>query len=228
MNWASFTRKIPLFYCIWAVLAPAAAIAIGGLTAEHTTRILTLSFLLLQLIFQQRLSHSLAGLSPRARFLFFGTCFAAVVEGFHMISTPVFKALRFDSTTPPGEMLHRYLLDLAYTIPAYLVILSVLWFFINRYHYSLWQYVLTMGLAQTLGDGGIFYFMGAPWMLVFLPYPMSNYHAMNIIPFLAAREQLPQGRRLSWQRYLAIPAVVLTYLVCGSLIKIVGRSFGFE
>ncbi|HEY9841747.1 MAG TPA: hypothetical protein V6D23_14885, partial [Candidatus Obscuribacterales bacterium] len=60
-----------------------------------------------------------------------------------------------------------------------------------------------------------------------LPYPMSNYHAINILPLLAVREQLPPGRPDGARRLLAIPAVIVTYLVCGGLIRVVGKLFGF-
>ena len=65
--------------------------------------------------------------------------------------------------------------DRLYTVPAYLVVLSVIWWFINRYRYPYWHYVITMGLGQALGDGGLLFFLNAPAMLVFLPYPMTNY-----------------------------------------------------
>ena len=107
--------------------------------------------------------------------------------------------------------------DRLFTLPAYVVIFSLLWFFINRYRYTLWNYILVMGLAQTLGDGGLFFFIDAPAMLFFLPYPMTNYHAINIIPFLAVRDHLPPARSISAGRYLAIPALIGAYLVCGAI-----------
>ena len=113
-------------------------------------------------------------------------------------------------------------------MPAYLVIFSVIWHFIDRYRYPLWRYVVVIGLAQVMGDGGIFFFMNAPALLLFLPYPMTNYHAINVIPFLAVRDQLAQERATSARAWLVFPAVIGTYLACGSIIKALGRWFGLE
>ena len=107
-------------------------------------------------------------------------------------------------------------------------IFSVIWYFIERYRYSLWQYVIVMGFAQAIGDGGLFFFLNAPALLVFLPYPMTNYHAMNVIPLLAVRDGLNPGRSANARSALAIPAVIGTYLVCGAIIKALGRWCGLE
>jgi hypothetical protein len=71
-------------------------------------------------------------------------------------------------------------------------------------------------------------FVGEPHMLAFLPYPMSNEHAMNLMPFLAVSAQLPQGRSAGWRRFLVILVVVLTYLVCGALIGLAGAATGLH
>jgi hypothetical protein len=83
-------------------------------------------------------------------------------------------------------------------------------------------------LAQTIGDGGLFFFANAPAMLVFLPYPMSNYHAVNVLPFLAARDRLDPGRPVGATARAVVPAVVATYLVCGALIQAAGRWAGLR
>lgn len=41
-------------------------------------------------------------------------------------------------------------------------------------------------------------------MLFFLPYPMTNYHAINVLPFLAVRDQLRPERSASPGTYLAV------------------------
>lgn len=218
----------PALYCLWAALAIGLAIMARGLTPENVTRILVIGFLLAQIALRARLVRLLPGLSPRTRFIVMGTALAAVVEGFHMISKPVFLSLLIDGKTSFSEGLTRYALDLLFTVPAYLVIFGVIFFFIDRYRYSLWRYVVTLGLAQALGDGGIFFFMGAPALLLFLPYPMTNYHAINVIPFLAVRDRLAEERVTSARAWLVVPAVIATYLVCGSIIKLVGRWVGLE
>ncbi len=216
----------PALYGVWAIVAIGLSIGLSGLSSESVTRLLVIALLLGELALRPMLVDALPALASRTRFLVLGTLLAAAVEGMHMISMPVFLALRIDRETSFAQGLVRYALDLLFTLPAYLVIFSLLWFFINRYRYTLWNYILVMGLAQTLGDGGLFFFIDAPAMLFFLPYPMTNYHAINIIPFLAVRDHLPPARSAGAGRYLAIPALIGAYLVCGAIIKLVGRSLG--
>lgn len=218
----------PKLYCLWAVVAIGGSFALGGLSVENVTRLLVLAFIAFQYVFRASLVKALQGLAPMARFIVMGCLLAAAVEGFHMISKPVYASLVVDADTPPAEALRRYGIDLVATLPAYVVIFAVIWFLINRYRYGLWSYIVLMGLGQALGDGGIFYFAGAPPMLVFLPYPMTNYHACNVIPFLAVRGALPAPRVADGHRWLAVPALIGTYLVCGALIKLAGRAAGLD
>ncbi len=231
-NWfASGDNKLgawPALYCLWAAFAICSAIAFSGFSAENVTRLLVIAFLFGQIALRSMLAKALPQLAPKTRFIVLGTVLAAVVEGFHMISTPVFLSLRIGADTSLMQGLINYALDLLFTVPAYLVIFSVIWVFVNRYRYPLWHYVVIMGLAQALGDGGFFYFWNAPAMLLFLPYPMTNYHAINVIPFLAVRGDLKCNRSASALIYLAVPALIGTYLVCGAIIKFLGRFFGLE
>ncbi|HNV70318.1 MAG TPA: hypothetical protein PKO06_11515 [Candidatus Ozemobacteraceae bacterium] len=215
-------------YVVWAALAVVFAILVAGLNAETVTRLLTIAFLVLQIVARKRLAACGRFLSPRWRFVLLGTVLASVVEGFHMISKPVFDSVRINAQMPLSQALGFYAIDLLFTVPAYLVILTVIWRLITRYKLSLWEYIFLVALAQTLGDGGIFYFASAPFMLPFLPYPMTNYHAMNIIPYLAVREELAPTERSFRTPLTLIVHIIATYLVCGSLIKIAARPFGFE
>ena len=221
-------RFISIFYCVWAALSIGLAIALAGPTAETATRLLVLAFLAGQILMRSSLVKTFPQVKPKRRFVLMGTLLASVVEGFHVISTPVFASLRVDRHTPLARGLANYGLDLLFTVPAYLVIFSLIWYFIDRYAMGLWHYILIMGVGQALGDGGVFFFASAPFMLVFLPYPMSNYHALNIIPFLAVQNQLRAERTPSRKIYLALPALIGVYLVCGATIKIMGRLFGLE
>lgn len=216
----------PAAYCAWAAIAIALSVARAGLSAENVTRLLVVAFLAVQVVARERLARAFPGLRPRTRFVGLGTLLAAVVEGVHMISTPVFAALRVDRSTTPAQAMLNYGLDLAFTVPAYLVIFTVMWACIARWRFTTWRYILVMGLAQALGDGGLFFFAASPFMLLFLPYPMTNYHAINVVPYLAVRAHLPAARHAQGA-YLAIPAVIATYLACGAAIKMVGRVFGF-
>lgn len=218
----------PLLYGLWATLAIGTALSIAGLNAESVTRLLVLALLAVQYLSRERLIQALRQLHPRLRFITLATGYAAVVEGFHMISKPVYASLLVGPETSLREALRHYAIDLLVTVPAYLVIFGVIWVFIRRYRYGLWTYIVTMGLAQALGDGGLFYFINAPQQLFFLPYPMSNYHACNVLPFLAVRNTLDPARSATWQRWLVLPAVIATYLACGTLIKLAGRAAGLE
>lgn len=218
----------PKLYCLWATLSICLAIVVAGFSDESITRILVIIFLLCQIPLRTVLVKTLSWLSPKVRFVVLGTLLAAVVEGFHMVSKPVFLSLQITRNTSFMQGLKYYMLDLIFTVPAYLVIFSVIWWFINRYEYKFWQYVVVIGMAQALGDGGIFFFIAAPPMLLFLPYPMTNYHAINVIPFLAVEDNLNKNRISSSYSYLAIPAIIGTYLVCGAIIKLFGRAFGLE
>lgn len=221
-------RSLGRAYLAWLVLSIGGAIAISGLSPEATTRLGVVALLGLELALREPLLGAAARLPARVRFVLVASLLACVVEGLHMGSKPVFDVLRVTGTTPHAEALERYAIDLAFTLPAYLVIFAVMERFARRYRYSRLEYALAMGLGQTLGDGGIFFFAAAPWMLAFLPYPMTNYHAINVLPYLAIEPTLDPGRAASRRRFLAIPALIATYLACGALIKLVGRALGLE
>lgn len=218
----------PGLYCLWATLAIGLAIALAGFSSESMTRLLVIVFLFSQIALRSLLIKALPGFAPKTRFIVLGIALAAVVEGFHMISMPVFPSLHIDWDTSLTQGLILYAIDLFFTVPAYFVIFSVIWHFINRYDYALWHYIVVMGLGQALGDGGLFYFLNAPAMLFFLPYPMTNYHAINVIPFLAVCDHLRPERSASIFTSLAVPGLIGTYFVCGAVIKLLGMVFGFE
>ena len=220
------SRRWALAYGAWAAAAVAASVALGGLSPENLTRLTVIAFLGVQWAWRGRLVNALPGWAPRTRFVVLGTTLAALVEGFHMISRPVFDGLRVTAQTPPLQAVGHYVADLAFTVPAYLVILSLIWWFVNRWRYSPWTYAIVFGLAQALGDGGLVYFAGQPAMLAFLPYPVTNYHAMNVLPYLAVVGSLDPDRTAGPARWLAIPAVIGTYFACGALIRWAGMPFG--
>ena len=218
----------PVLYGLWTAVAISLAFAQGGLSDANLTRLGVLAFLALQIAFRRRLAGAFVGLAPRTRFVVYATLLAAVVEGLHMNSKPVFDSLRVTAGLPLTEGVRRYAIDLAFTVPAYVAIFGTIGWFIGRLRYALWPYVVIAGLAQALGDGGVVFFAGAPQLLAFLPYPMTNYHACNVIPFLAVRDGLAPTRRAGAQGLLLIPSVVAVYFVCGAAIKAAGRALGFE
>jgi hypothetical protein len=215
-------------YCLWAATAIGVSLLLAGPTAETITRLLVLAFIAGQYVFRAALVNALPRLPPQARFITMGVLLAAVVEGFHMISKPVYSSLLVGPDTSPADALRFYGIDLLVTTPAYVVIFAVIWFLINRFHYGLWSYIVVMGLGQALGDGGVFFFAAAPQMVVFLPYPMTNYHACNVLPFVATRDARPAARVAGRRAWLAVPVLIAVYLVCGSLIKLAGRAAGLD
>lgn len=220
-------RAAVIAYAIWTVASVGIPLARSGLSADNRTLLHALLFLLLQLATLRPLRRLTARLPPRSRFVAVGLFTAAVIEGLHMTGMPVFASLRVDPTTSAARCLASFALDLAFTLPAYVAIFATIWFFIARYRYSLWQYVPLFGAGQALGDG-LFFFLGAPFMLAFLPFPMLKYHAMNVLPFLLVRDELPIERRHGPRKLLAPLALVALYLLCGAAIKLVGRAVGLE
>lgn len=214
-------------YIIWSIISITFSLVISKNYPESITRIFVLIFLITQFILKNFFSKFFNIKNPQKRFIISGTILASFVEGFHMISTPVFLSLRVNYDTGVLNILKNYFIDLFFTIPAYLIIFYVIWRFINKYHYSLYDYIISFGLAQTLGDGGMFYFISNPYMIFFIPYPMTNYHAMNISPFLLVKNNLHVENN-SLKRYLAIPSIILTYLICGAIIKYFGNLVGFN
>lgn len=213
------------FYLLWALLSIGLAFVTGGWQPENQTRALVLLFAALLWICRAPLQRYSLALKPGPRFVLLGCLLAAGVEAFHMISEPVFASLRITYGMPLGQMLSHYLIDLCFTLPAYGLIFSLIWWFIQRFAYSFWQYLFWVGLGQCLGDGGLAFFMGAPALLAFLPYPMSNYHAMNVLPYAAVRSDLPAPtRRGGW---LVIPALIVLYFGCGVCIQLAGKALGY-
>lgn len=219
-------QLLPRLYLLWLLIAIVLSFMVGGFKSENITRLCVLLFLILQIPLASFSKDLLARFRPMLRFILTGTLLASVVEGFHMISKPVFDSLKINENSTLHQGLLNYGLDLALTVPAYGVILAVIWWFINRYHYNFWQYTLIMGLGQVLGDGGIYFFAAAPAMLLFLPYPMSNYHAMNVLPFITVEDELKPSQPFSWKACLAIPALIAVYFVCGAIIRVIGTGLG--
>lgn len=151
---ARWRRIGPALYVLWAAAAISLAIAKAGLSAESVTRLLVLAFLLAQFALRPLFVKALPTLAPRARFVVLGTALATAVEGFHMISKPVFASLRVGPGTPLAQALASFGIDLLFTVPAYVAILSVMWTFVSRHRYPTWSYVLAMGSRRRSATAG--------------------------------------------------------------------------
>jgi len=80
----------PKLYCLWAALAVGLAIVLNGFSPENITRLLVIAFLFVQIALRSIFVKALPQCEAKVRFIVLATVLAAVVEGFHMISMPVF------------------------------------------------------------------------------------------------------------------------------------------
>lgn len=217
---------IPI-YVVWAVIVFAYTFISKGLDADNITHILIIIFFLAQLAAYPLAKVLLKKFNPKKTFLFFGVIFAASVEGFYMISAPVFASLKFTAGMGLEKILSNFLIDLAFTIPAYIVIFLAIWYFANKYNFRFWEYLIFISFGQALGDG-LFFFLASPFMLIFLPYVMINYHAMNLFPYLLTKNNLkPQNN--SWMKYIApLISIIVLYILFGTLINIIGSQFALK
>jgi hypothetical protein len=150
---------------------------------------------------------------------------AMAVEMFYMISKPLSASLLVTSSMPPSQAARNTAVDLVLTLPAYVIIFFVIWLLERRFHYSPFSFFSLMALGQALGDGGAF-FLTNPGALVLIPCVMLNYWAMNFVPYLVTRGNIPQDR--NW-RAIVLPLVGLpiAYFATGGIIMAVGRKLGW-
>jgi hypothetical protein len=214
-----------IIYGTWVVIVLILVFMQKGIETANMAHIFVILFLGCQWLLVKPLRTISGTLSARARFIGTGLCCAAMVEAFYMIHKPCFNAIKIVPSMSLSTMVNCYAIDLAFTLPVYLAVFSALWYFSNNYRYTLLQYALTFSLAQALGDGGVFFFAASPFLLLFIPYTLINYHAMNVLPWLLVREEL-HPEKAGWQKFVIPPAaIVLIYLAGGALIKIVGAFF---
>jgi len=218
-------NKIIVFlYLIWAVVTFVIVLPNKDLYLENITHVLILIFFVLQIVFYKIIS-KLPILDAKKRFILLGVIFASIVEGFYMISDPVFESLKVTSGLSLFQILSNYAIDLLFTVPVYIAIFYAIWFFINKYDYNFWEYLIFISLGQSLGDGG-FFFLANPLALVFLPYVMLNYHSMNLIPYMLVKSDLKKGKK-SIMRFVIPPiALIAIYFVLGFIIQIIGAIVG--
>lgn len=222
-------RGVGGIYFGWALISISVSFSAGGSSASNLTRLLVLALLMAEVLLFSIIRRASQRLSPRFRFVSTGVILASIVELFHMISKPVFDSVTIVTGDTLKEAATKYLIDLVFTVPAYIIILNVMWGYIVRYNYTTWGYILIMGLAQVLGDGGIYFFAGAPGLLLLLPYPASNYHAMNIVPYLLVRDDLPSDRKQNFIRASsAVFTIIVVYQVCGALVGFAGKFAGYR
>lgn len=220
-------KIVSVVYVLWTFVAVGLSFMVGGRSVDNTTRALVIALIVIEIAAYRFLQTGLRRVAPKRRFVATGVALAILVEGFYMISRPAFACLKIARDTGFARGLQSYAIDLALTVPAYAVIFSVIWWLLQRYRYTFWEYVLVMGIGQTFGDGFV-YFVQMPAMIAFLPYVTLNYHAINVVPFLLVRDELPSSSQALPRRFLALPLLVAVYLVCGGTIALVGRWTGLK
>jgi hypothetical protein len=215
--------KLLAAYLAWLGLAVLLPLLAEGLAPKNVTLLCAQAFLGLQLALRPTLSRASLRLPPGPLFLGTGVLAACFLEAFHMISQPFDPALLVTRGMGAGQALSRLGLDLLFTVPAYLAIFWVIWRLIGLYRFSAFEYFILVSLGQALGDGGLLYFLAAPHMLLFLPYTVVKYQAMNLVPYLLVRERLQPRSDSGWRFIVPVLALVATYFLCGAAMKILWR-----
>jgi hypothetical protein len=196
---------------------------------DSITRLLILTYFLLNLWWFYKKGRFLELGRPGGTFIIWCTINAMAVELFHMISKPLSPSLLITSQTSPGRALENISIDLVLTLPAYLVIFWVIWRLAKRYRYSPFAFFFLMALGQALGDGGGFFLVN-PGALILIPYVMLNYWTMNFVPYLVVRKSLPETAPPvgNWKS-IVFPIVLLpvTYFIAGGIIIAGGRLLGW-
>lgn len=218
-------------YGLWTAFVVLVALMREGLSANNVTRLLVIAFLLAG-IAARRLWPPRAARHPARWFVLRCARNALVVELCYMVSRPAYASLRVTADTPWRVAVANTAIDFAVTFPAYLVIFAAFWWLLRRNAYRVGEYALVFSLAQALGDGNAA-FLANPALLLFAPYVMTNYQAIQVTPFLALRDQgvwaeaRPEGA-WAWARRIALPLVVIpaVYWVTGAVILVVGRRLG--
>ena len=220
-------RLIAGAYVAWALFVFTVTFLENGLSADNVTHLGIAAYLALSVLaipFLRRLADRYP-----LHLVFVAACCtsAAVVETCYMISTPLHPSLIVDRGTGLGDALRNLGVDLAFTLPAYVLIFTVVWMLLRRIAYDAVDVAILFAAGQAFGDGGAF-FSTQPHMLLFLPYIMLNYQAMTLVPFIALHDRFPpEPQRSAWIRVPA-PMIVLplVYFVAGASIILTGRALG--
>lgn len=216
---------------VWLAVVLALSFANAGLTVDTVTRLLVLAYLAASLgayaVWRRRRARPIA--HPRRVFVGLSLVGAVAAESAYMISRPLDPSLLVTDDLAVPEIARAVAIDLALTLPAYVVIFLAIWAFVRRYRYAASSFALVFGLAQTLGDGNVF-FVANPLLLAFAPYVMTNYWAMTFVPFLVVAPDVPDTtRRPAGAVAHLLPLVVIpaVYFVAGAVILTAGRVLGW-
>lgn len=214
---------------VWLAVVVALSFGHAGATPDTWTRVAILAYLATSLALYRTHHSELAIAHPRRVFLGLALLGAIYGELAYMISRPLDPSLLVVAEMPPRAIARSMAIDLALTIPAYLMILPTIWWFARRYRYTPLGFCVVFGLAQALGDGGA-YFVANPLMLLFAPYVMTNYWAMTFVPYLVVRHAIPDDARRpagATAHLLPLVAIPAVYFVAASIVITAGRLLGW-
>jgi len=221
-------QKKFMFVGVWFAVSFFVPLLHDGFNAIAVTTLLALAYFLLSLFWFYKKGPSLRSINPGRTFIIGCTVNAMAVEVFHMISKPLHDSLLITRDTSAAQAIKNISIDLVLTFPAYLLIFSVIWYLLRRYRYSPFSYFVLMALGQALGDGQAF-FLSNPGALVFIPYVMINYWAMNFVPYLTVRPALEGEPRKGKVMKIILPVIALplTYFVAAAVILTAGAALGW-
>ncbi len=215
----------PIIYLLWLIFTVLITFSVSKLSNDNITHIVILIILVLSLFAFKLFKPK----NPKRFFIISSVILATLCEGAYMISKPVRESLIITKNSTFIEFIQNYAIDLTFTVPAYILIFFVIWKLINKYNYSTFEYIFLMAFGQALGDGNAFFFAN-PFMLVFIPYIMLNYHAMNIFPYLKIRDflkDIPKSNS-KWKYPVTVLSLFVTYIFAGGIIHIVAKTIGLE
>jgi hypothetical protein len=224
-------RLVPrwaVVYVAWAILAITLAFVHSGWTPDNITHGSILLYLGGVLLAQRRMRRPDRRAAPRV-FVSLALVSAAFVEGAYMISGPVFHSLLVTPAMPFAQAVRNYAIDLTYTLPVYFTVFVVMWRIAARYEYNAWEFTVLASIGQCLGDAN-HYFLANPGLLLFAPYVLINYHAMNCAPYLLAQDALrePPRHRTAMRFVAPVVLILLVYLIGGFILFGIAAKFGFK
>lgn len=218
--WNKIKNILPKIYIVWFVVSLLIVFGAGKFSNDNITHIILLIILILSLYVFKFLKPK----NPGRFFIVSCVILASLGEGTYMISKPVRDYLIITKDSTVAQFFHNYAIDLILTVPIYILIFSLIWALINKYKYSKWEYIFFMALGQAMGDGNSFFLLN-PGMLLFVPFIMLNYHAMNVAPFLSIQNSLIDKQRSdsNWKYPVTVITIIFTYFVGGTFIGLLSQ-----
>lgn len=211
---------------LWLIFSIAVYIMKNGLDSAAWTRIAILVFFCLSLGWYFWKGRRITVSNPARLFILWSVANAMVGEICYMISKPLHESLLVTIDMPWSQIFRNVGIDLILTLPAYLIIFSIVWKLVVRYGYTPFSFFFLVGLGQSLGDGNTFFWVN-PGTLILIPYVMLNYWAMSFVPYLAIRPTLKIFNNSLLSYILPIVVLPITYFFVAAVILTFGKWIGW-